>query len=102
VAFHRAQGQLHTASEMSRQLCPLAQGQPDTGLVLESHVAMGELVFYRGDPIAARIHLEQSLRLSDTWQPFTTPRLGGQEPRVTALTWLVQLLWALGYADQAR
>jgi predicted ATPase len=102
VAFHRAQGQLHTASEMSRQLCTLAQGQPDTGLVLESHVAMGELAFYRGDPIAARIHLEQSLRLSDTWQPSTTPCLGGQEPRVTALTWLVQLLWALGYADQAR
>ena len=102
VAFHRAQGQLRTASELSLQLWLLAQDQPDTGLVLESHVAMGELAFYRGDLIAARTHLEQSLRLSDTWQPSTTPPLGGQEPRVTALAWLVQPLWALGYTDQAR
>jgi predicted ATPase len=102
AAFHRAQGQLRTAGEMSLQLCALAQGQPDPGLVLESQVAMGELAFYRGDLIAARAHLEQSLRLSDTWQPSSTPRLGGQEPRVTALALLVQPLWALGYADQAR
>jgi predicted ATPase len=102
VTFHRAQGQLRTASAMSLQLATLAQGQPDTGLVRESHIAMGELAFYRGDLSPARTHLEQSLRLSETWQPSTTLVLGGQEPRVTALAWLVQPLWALGYADQAR
>jgi predicted ATPase len=102
VAFHRAQGQLQTASEMSQQLFLLAQGQPDTGLMLESHGAMGELAFYRGDLLAARSHLEQSLRLCDPWPPSPTPLLGGQEPRVTALAWLVQPLWALGYADQAQ
>jgi predicted ATPase len=102
VAFHRAQGQLRTASEMSLQLFPLAQSQPDTGLMLESHMAVGQLAFYRGDLMTARTHLEQSLRASDSWQPSLTPFLGGQEPGVTALAWLVQPLWALGYADLAR
>ena len=63
---------------------------------------MGELAFYQGDLRAARTHLEQSLCLAEPWQPATTPLLGGQEPRVTALAWLVQPLWALGYADLAR
>ena len=102
VAFHRAQGQLQTAHALSQQLCALAQDQPDPGLVRASQVAMGELAFYQGDLRAARTHLEQSLCLAELWQPATTPLLGGQEPRVTALAWLVQPLWALGYADLAR
>lgn len=102
VAFHRAQGQLRTATEMSQQLFPLAQEQPDTGLMLESHMAVGELAFYCGDLMAAWTHLEQGLRFADTWQFSTTSLRGGQEPKVTALAWLVQPLWALGYADQAQ
>ena len=80
VAFHRAQGQLQTASALSQQLCALAQDQPDPGLVLASHVAMGELAFYQGDLRAARTHLEQSLRLADPWQPAPTPPWGAGAP----------------------
>ena len=87
---------------MSLQLFPLAQSQPDTGLMLESHMAVGQLAFYRGDLMTARTHLEQSLRVSDARQPLPHALPRGQEPGVTALAWLVQPLWVLGYADQAR
>ena len=97
-----AQGQLGTADELSQQLLHLAQRQPEAGFLMEGHFAVGRVAFYRGDFIAARTHLEQSLRLSDILQSPTPSLRGGFVPGVTPLLWLVQVLWALGDADQAQ
>jgi predicted ATPase len=102
IQFHTTQAQLHTAGELSQQLFDLAQRQPGTGFLLEGQSAMGAVAFYRGDFIAARSHLEQSLRLSDTLRSSTSPLRGGFVTGMIPFVCIVQTLWMLGYADQAR
>jgi predicted ATPase len=102
LLVHSVQAQLATLGELSQQLFHLAQRQPDTGFLLEEHFAMGSMAFYRGDFIAARSDLEQSLRLADTLQSPTPTLRGGFVPGVIPLTYMALALWALGYTDQAR
>jgi predicted ATPase len=65
-------------------------------------VAVGVVALFRGDLIAARAHLEQSLELSAAQPPSAPTFAGGVYPKVTSLIWLVRDLWVLGYADQAQ
>jgi predicted ATPase len=60
------------------------------------------MAFYRGDFLAARTHLEQSWRLSDTLPSPTATLRGGFVRGVTPRTSLARVLWALGYPDQAQ
>jgi predicted ATPase len=102
VQFYAARAHLRTAGELSQRVFDLGQRQADPVFLLEGHLAMGAIAFYRGEFIAARTHLEQSLGLSNTL-PSPTPTLhGGFVSGVTSLTWLTLTLWALGYADQAQ
>jgi predicted ATPase len=93
---------LHAAGALSQQLLHLAQHQHDPVLVLEGQAAVGAVALLRGDPVAARAHLEPYLSRSDTQQPSAQTSHGGQYLRVTHLAWLMQALWELGYTDQAR
>jgi predicted ATPase len=60
------------------------------------------VAFFHGDLVTARDHLEHSLRLADTWSPSPPMFTGGHDPRVQTLCRLAQVLWGLGYADQAQ
>lgn len=102
VQFHAAEAQLHSAAELSQQLFDLAQRQAEPIVKQVGHLAMGVVAFYRGDPIAARSNLEESLRLSNASQSPPSTLHAGFVPGVTPRTWLAQALWGLGYADQAQ
>jgi len=99
--FHLAQAQLRLAGELSQQFICLAPHQHDMTLVLEGSMDLGLIAFYRGDPVTARAHLEQSLHLYDVQQSPLPLFTSGYEARVTALIFLALALWMLGYADQA-
>jgi adenylate cyclase len=92
--FHLVRAQLRMAGELSQQFFRLAPHQHDTTLVLESYMDLGL--------VAARAHLEQSLRLSGVQLSPPSRFSGGYESRVTTLIFLALALWVLGYADQAR
>jgi DNA-binding winged helix-turn-helix (wHTH) protein/predicted ATPase len=99
---HAGQGRVRAAGEVSQQLLALAQRQPAMGALLEGHLAMGGAAFFRGDFVAARVHLEQSWSLANSL-PFPAPILrNGFVAGVESLVWLELTLWALGYADQAQ
>jgi predicted ATPase len=100
--FHGTRGQLRIASELSQQLFHLAHRQHDTDILREGHMAEGSVAFYRGEFVTARAHMEQGLHLCDTQLPPTPIFSGGHERRVMTLVGLTQVLWALGYADQAQ
>jgi predicted ATPase len=100
--FHMTQGQMATADALAQRLLDLVQRQPDMGFAVEGHFVLGTMAYYRGDFLAARTHLEHSCRLADT-VPSSSPFLrGGFVRGVTPRTALARVLWALGYADQAR
>ena len=101
--FHLVQAQLHTAGELAQQLIHLAHRQGQAGLVQEVQAAIGAVAFFRGDLMAARAHLEHGLFRSDTPPPSAPTFHGGHSYlRVTHLGWMMQILWELGYADQAQ
>src|SRR5499426_2196957 len=101
--FHLVQAQLHTADELAQQLIHLAQRQGEAGRVQAAQAALGAVAFFRGDLMAARAHLEHGLCRSDTPPPAAPTFHDGHDYlRVTHLGWMMQLLWELGYTDQAR
>ncbi|HEY5871514.1 MAG TPA: hypothetical protein VI542_39060, partial [Candidatus Tectomicrobia bacterium] len=102
MSFHEAQAQLYTAGELAQQLTHLAQRQPEACLGLEGQSAMGSVARYRGDLMAARVHLEHCLSLGATPQPAAPTFRGGHHLGVKNLRLLAQVLWGLGYADQAE
>jgi hypothetical protein len=80
----------------------LTQRQRDAVLVRESHLIVGGNASYRGDLVAARAHLEQSLEVSAVPQSTTTLLTGRLHPGITSYAWLLRPLWELGDADQAQ
>jgi predicted ATPase len=100
--FHLIQAQLHLAGELSQEFFRLASHQHDRALVREGYMDLGLIAFYRGDPVTARSHLEQSLRLCDTPQLSTLLFPQRYESGVRHGFYGTMALWLLGYADQAQ
>jgi predicted ATPase/DNA-binding winged helix-turn-helix (wHTH) protein len=100
--FHEGQAALHAAGELSQQLFHLAHQQSDAGLVLEGQSAMGSVALFRGDLAAARAHLEPCLPQDDTPSPSASRVRGGHLLEITHLAWMAQVLWGLGFTDQAQ
>jgi predicted ATPase len=87
---------------LAQQVTHLAHSRRDMDLVQEGQAAMGAVAFFRGNLMAARTHLERSLFRSDTPPPAALTFHRWQAYlRVTYLVWMMQILWELGYADQA-
>jgi predicted ATPase len=99
--FYRSRGELQTARELGEQLLTLAQRQHDPESLTYAHWALGEAMFYLGEFIPARAHLDQALAVSAAPQNRSRPSLFGGAARVIALGETAWTLWLLGYADQA-
>ena len=100
--FHNSQGNFQTARRVGDQLLSLAQDQNDAAQRLAAHQALGFTLFYLGQFQQARTHLEAGAALIDAETQLALAHQYGSAPGVTCLALLAQVLWALGYADQAR
>jgi predicted ATPase len=101
-SFHGVSGQIKTCREIAEQLVTLAQHRQDPSSLIGAHRALGTNLFYYGNLVQARTHLEQAIALHDAQQdyalllnPSGTHR--GLLPRAI-VDWL---LWVHGYPDQA-
>ncbi len=99
--FNLVRVELRTARELGEQLLSLAQNVQDSALLLEAHLTVGSTLFFLGEIVPARAHLEQSIALYDPQQHCSHTFLYGQDPRVTCLSVAACALWWLGYPDQA-
>uniref|UniRef100_UPI001178A5E4 ATP-binding protein n=1 Tax=Candidatus Entotheonella palauensis TaxID=93172 RepID=UPI001178A5E4 len=100
--FYNSQGDFQTARQVGGQLLALAQDQDDPDHRLAAHQALGFTLFYLGELMSARMHLEAGIALIDPKTQLALAHRYGSAPGVTCLALLAQVLWALGYADQAR
>jgi predicted ATPase len=101
--FYAQRGELRTALEFGEQLLTLAQHVQDPILLLQGHHAVGPTLFYLGELVSARAHLEQGLTLYDLHRHRSHPFLyGGHDPGVCCQHYVAFTLWVLGYPDQAR
>jgi predicted ATPase/class 3 adenylate cyclase len=100
--FYLNRGERQIARELAEQLLRLAQRQHDAALVQKAHFALGHSLWNLGEFASARAHLEQSMACY-TPQPLSSHAsrdLAGIQIGCLALA--TELLWSLGYPDQAR
>src|SRR5262249_43162152 len=89
------------ACELAEQCVALAQHGDDPGMLQDAHRMLGESLFFHGQPVLARTHLERSIALYDAQQGRVRAFSRGTEPGVICLSFLASTLWQLGYPDQA-
>ncbi|MBI3756460.1 MAG: AAA family ATPase [Deltaproteobacteria bacterium] len=99
--YYLMRGELQTAQELTERLLPLAQHAQDSALLLEAHYWLGSILYYAGEEVPARVHIEQSLALYDPQQRLSAIARVGGDLGVTGLTYLANVLWLLGYPEQA-
>src|SRR5262249_26895719 len=87
--------------DLAEQLLSLAQRWGDPAFELPARLVLGAVLLWQGEGVAARDHLEASLRLYDPQQHRDTAVLYGIEHGVGVGANLGLVLWVLGYADQA-
>src|SRR5262245_3657350 len=61
--FYLVRAEYQTARDLAEQCLSLAQRVHDLALLLEAHFALGVSLLWRGEVVAARTHLEQSIAL---------------------------------------
>ena len=99
--FYRARGELEAARELGEQLLALAQHQHDPDHLANAHSVLGEAMFYLGEFVPARAHLDQAQAVSIAPQDRSVSSLFDGAARVITLDTPAYVLWMLGYPDQA-
>jgi predicted ATPase len=100
IYFARGQSQ-QRIQELAAQLLHLAERAQDSALLPEAHHVMGMASFVLGEFISARAHLEQGIALYDPQREHSLSFLYPMDPGPDCRSWVSEILWYLGYPDQA-
>jgi predicted ATPase len=100
--FYIVRAELQTARELAEELSRLAQRAQVPAMFVEAYSMLGTTSFYLGEIASARVHLEQGIARYDSQQHRSRAFLEvGTDPGVLCLIYAAQVLWLLGYPDQA-
>jgi len=97
--FYNFKSQWQNDLETSQQLVALAEREPGPARLLWANTALGESLEYQGRHRDARAHLEKAVALIPAIAEHTVFPVA--DPRITALDVLGEILWCLGFPDQA-
>jgi predicted ATPase len=89
------------AQDVGEELLHSGQEQDDRIARLIGHRAVGISLLWRGEPRAAREHLERTLALYDPERHRSLASLYAYDPRLAGLAGLCFVLFQLGYPAQA-
>jgi predicted ATPase len=100
--MHDTRGELRIGRGLGEQLLTLAQRAQDPALLLEAHHELWANLSALGELSAARTHTEQGFALYDSQQHKHHAFLyGGHDPGVCSGYHAAEVLWLLGYPEQA-
>ena len=97
--FYQFKSQWQNELETSQQLVALAEREPSPPRLLWANTALGESLEYQGRHRDARAQLEKAIALIPVIGEHTVFAVA--DPRITALDVLGDVLWCLGFPDQA-
>ena len=101
-AFHLVRSELRTAQALAEECLQIAEQTSDAGLLIEAYHAVGSCSMWRGEFARARTEMEQGIA---RYQPQLHHALaavyGGFDPGMGCLSCAAEVLWLLGYPDQA-
>jgi predicted ATPase len=90
-----------TGRELAEQMVTLAQSDQEQGLLSEALLWRGATAFWLGDFVSAHTDCAQGLALYDVRQHHSFSSSSLADMRVVGLFYAAQVLWCLGYPDQA-
>jgi predicted ATPase len=100
--MHDVRGELRGGAELGGQLLTLAQKVQDPALLLEAHHELWANLSSLGELTTARLHVERGFALYDPQKHKQHAFLyGGHDPGVCCAYHSAEILWQLGYPDQA-
>ena len=97
--FHLVRGQLANARGLAENLLALATREQSSDLLVEAHRDLGTTYFYLGRFDEAKTHLLAAKSMDDPNQHRSQALRYGQEPGITARTYLARTLWILGEVE---
>jgi class 3 adenylate cyclase/predicted ATPase len=92
---------LSRARDLAEQAFTLAQRVADQALLQQAHLMLGASLFYMGELVSAREHLEEAIALSQPPGERSWVLRLGADPGARCLAWAAWTLWILGYPDRA-
>jgi class 3 adenylate cyclase/tetratricopeptide (TPR) repeat protein len=93
---------IHDALATAEEALRIARHTKDRMLTVAGLMAVGTAHYHLGEMIAARNELENGLSVYRTLDHVRKPGLYVRDPGVICLAYLANVLWALGYPDQAQ
>lgn len=100
-AAHIGQVSIDNAQTLAQELLELAEASGEAVFRMHAHHALGAVNLYRGDLVAAQMHLEQGFALYDRSLHANESRIYGQDPGVSCLNLLATVLWVRGECNRA-
>jgi predicted ATPase len=101
MRFYLVRGEFQTARELGEQMLSLAQRVHDPAGLANAHITLGNALLSLREWDAARPHLEQGVAFYNALQHRSQGFLTETHQGVIGLRCLAQVLWSLGYPDQA-
>jgi class 3 adenylate cyclase/predicted ATPase len=99
--FHNLRADYRRAQELGERLLDEARRTGEEDLLLEAHGAQGSTLFFRGELMAARQHLEAVIALYDPQRHGGHAVRYGLDPGVLARMFLACTLWFQGRPEAA-
>jgi len=96
-----ARAEHQAAFQLAEQSLHLAQRQEDRALLVVAHQILGTTLCWLGEFSSALAHLEQGIALYNPKYHHAQVTLSGHDSGVLCLALAANILWILGYPDQA-
>jgi predicted ATPase len=100
-AYHTFRGEFELAQRLAEDLLRLSRRRNDSAGLVLGHYAAGRNLLYAGRFASSRSHLEDVLALYDPVSHRSLVHHAGVHPHVTAQVFLGEVLFCLGYPNQA-
>jgi predicted ATPase len=99
---HLLRAEARAAHELAGELLRWARKRQDPALLLYGHLALGGILFWMGELLLAREHVERAISLYEAeHHRALTSSYSGIDAAVWCRYFASQTLWELGYPDQA-
>ena len=99
--FYSFRAEFQTALDLAERALVLAERVAKPGHIVWAAQVMGMTWMVRGDLVAAREYLEQTLKFDDAHHKAMVP-VRGIDPRVAYTSFAAWVFWFLGYPDRAQ
>jgi predicted ATPase len=99
--YHSMRAEHQKARELAEEIFRIAREAQDPELLIEAHHVQGNTRVWTGEYPEALAHVEQGIALYDPQWHHAHALRYGQDPGVACRIHAMQVLWLLGYPDQA-